>query len=129
VLADPHLTGYVGVSLPEDMSVREVRDLDAGLADMIGHGLDLIVVDGVYPDRFTDEDAQRMGSLLARDDLAPWLRAALEQHRRARTHAGRVRWLREHTDTPVVTLPYLFTRELGRPEYARLARELMRRAP
>jgi hypothetical protein len=26
-------------------------------------------------------------------------------------------------------LPYLFTRELGRPEYARLARELMRRAP
>ena len=48
-------TGYVGVSLPEEMSVREVLEFDRGIRDALGHGLDLIVVNGVQPDRFTDQ--------------------------------------------------------------------------
>jgi hypothetical protein len=41
VLADPRTTGYVGVSLPGEMSVREVLELDRGVRDALGRGLDL----------------------------------------------------------------------------------------
>ena len=59
-LRDPVAAGYVGVSLPEEMSVREILELERELPDAVGRGLDLIVVNGVYPDRFTDEEAEQL---------------------------------------------------------------------
>ena len=118
-LADAGRTGYVGVSLPEEMSVHELLELEDGLHEAVGRGLDLIVVDGVYPDRFTNVEARRLGELAAGSGQ---MRVALAQHRRARAHAGRVRELRRRTSAPVVTLPFVFETELGPADYERLAR-------
>jgi anion-transporting ArsA/GET3 family ATPase len=123
-LADRRVTGYVGVSLPEEMSVRELLDLERGLLDAVGRPLDLVVVNGVHPDRFTDEEAERMAALAAGSRACGALDAALREHRRARIHAGYVAWLRERAHAPVITLPYSFAAEIGPAEYALLADEL-----
>ena len=64
-LADPERTAYVGVSLPEEMPLHELLELEQGLQDAVGRGLDLVVIDGVYPDRFTDDEAARLRELAA----------------------------------------------------------------
>jgi hypothetical protein len=121
VLGDPAQAGYVGVTLPEEMPVSEVLELEQGLPGAVGLGLDLIVVNGLYPDRFSDEEAERLRGVAPR---SPAVRAALAQHRRARAQAAHVRRLREHAQAPVVTLPYLFVPQLGPREYEALSREL-----
>ena len=123
-LADPVSAGYVGVTLPEEMAVQEVLELERDLPGAVGRELDLIVVNEVYPERFTDEEAERLGAFAGR---VPAVRAALAQHRHARAQADHLRSLREHAHTPVITLPYLFVPRLGPPEYEALARELRRR--
>lgn len=125
VLADPAASGYVGVSLPEEMSVHEVLELERGLPGAAGAELDVIVVDGVYPDRFTDEEAERLRSL-ARRRREPAVEAALRMHRRARAHATHVRTLRDEARAPVATLPYLFVTRLGPAQYQALGRALSR---
>ena len=123
-LADTGSTAYVGVTLPEEMSLHEVLALERGVRDTLGHDLELIVVNGVFPDRFSDADAQQLQALAQREAAAGPLHAVLAQHRRARTHTRHVHWLRQRTSTPVVTLPYVFASEIGRPQYTRLARLL-----
>ena len=124
-LADRERAAYVGVSLPEEMSVRELIALEAGLRETLGRGLDLVVVDGVYPDRFTDAEAARLRRLAVRGGAAAVpLHCALAEHRQARDHAERVRGLRARTAAPVVTLPFVFEGELGMAEYERLGHRL-----
>jgi hypothetical protein len=115
-LRDPERTGYVGVALPEELPLHELLELDAGLRETVRRGLDLIVVNGVYPDRFSDEEAERLHALDGRGPVG----AALEEHRRARAHWERVAWLRDRTATPIVTLPFVFG-ELDAGELASLA--------
>jgi anion-transporting ArsA/GET3 family ATPase len=122
-LEDPVETGYVGVSLPEEMSVSEVLQLERELPGTVGRGLDLIVVNGLYPDRFSDEQEERLRGVAERSSA---VRVALAHHRRARAQAAHVRRLREEADAPVVTLPYLFVPRIGPREYAALASELSR---
>ena len=128
-LADPRSTGYVAVALPEELPVREALELEGELAGAAGRELDLIVVNGMYPDRFSDDEAERLEALAARPG-APWaLEAALSEHHRARRQAEQLEWLRERAHTPLLTLPYLFEPALGRPQYERLGRELTGGAP
>jgi anion-transporting ArsA/GET3 family ATPase len=129
VLADPLATGYVGASLPEEMSVHEVLALERGLHNAIGRGLDVIVVNGIYPDRFTDEEAGRLQQLATEVEWHEALRAALSAHRRARRHAAYVRRLRAQAHAPVVTLPCVFAGTLGPAEYEALADELTTPVP
>jgi anion-transporting ArsA/GET3 family ATPase len=123
-LADPDSTGYVGVSLPEEMSLQEVLELEHGVRDALGRDLDLIVVNGIYPDRFSDDEDEQLQALAQRVPRGETLRAVLAQHRRARVHAARVEWLREQTPTPIVTLPFMFQSEIGQREYTQFGREL-----
>ena len=82
------------------------------------------MVDGVYPDRFTNAEAERLQELARRSPAAGQLHEALVEHRRARSHAKRVRWLRKQTRAPVVTLPFVFGAEIGPAEHELLARRL-----
>ena len=125
-LGDPTSAGYVGVALPEEMAVQEVLELERDLPGAVGRELDLIVVNEVYPDRFSDAEAERMRPFAAR---FPVVRAALAHHRHARAQADHVQSLREQAHAPVITLPYLFVPRIGPPEYEALARELSRRRP
>ena len=113
------------MTLPEEMPVHEVLDLERELPGAVGRGLDLIVVDGLYPDRFGDEEAERLRAF-ARRLPSPAVDAALAEHRQARAQAAHVRSLLEHARAPVVSLPFLFVDPLGPSDYARLARALSR---
>jgi anion-transporting ArsA/GET3 family ATPase len=117
-LEDRAFTVCVGVALPEPMAVAELLQLEAALPGVIGHGLDLIVVNAVHPDRFSDEEAERLEAASGR---CPALEAVLVEHRRARREAAQVAGLVETAMAPVVALPFVFPPE---DRVARLAREL-----
>jgi anion-transporting ArsA/GET3 family ATPase len=120
MLSDPARTGYVAVALPEEMPVNETIELEARLVDAVGLGLDAILVNGVWPERFSAADVRR---LRAADD-GEVVRAALVSHARAKAQRAQVRRLRGKTDAPVSTLPFLFEAEMGLPGYRRLASSL-----
>jgi anion-transporting ArsA/GET3 family ATPase len=128
LLSDPARTAYVAVALPEEMPVNETLDLERRLPDAVGVGLDAIVVNGMWPEHFSAAEAQELRAVSEnghRDDAA--LRAALAAHERARAQRTHLRRLRREAGAPVVTLPFVFERELGLPEYERLAGDLARR--
>jgi anion-transporting ArsA/GET3 family ATPase len=130
LLADPARTGYVAVALPEEMPVNETLDLERRLPDAVGLGLDAIVVNGMWPERFSaaEADVLRAASVNGRppEAVGPLL-AALTAHERGRAQRAHLRRLRREATAPVVTLPFVFERELGLPEYERLAGDLARR--
>ncbi len=120
MLSDPARTGYVAVALPEEMPVNETLELEARLGDAVGLGLDAIVVNGVWPERFSAADVRRLRG--AQDGAV--VRAALVSHARAKAQRAQVRRLRGKTAAPVSTLPFLFEAELGLDGYRKLASEL-----
>ena len=128
MLADRRRTGYVAVALPEEMPVNETLELGDRL-HAIGLGLDAIVVNGVYPARFSGKEAGAL-RVAAANGLAPEalaaVTAALTEYERARTQRTHVRRLKREVDTPVHTLPFLFDAEVGLDEYATLAAKLGR---
>ena len=127
LLSDAERTAYVAVALPEEMPVVETLELGRKLPDAVGLGLEAIVVNGVWPERFSPEDAERLraASRNGHDPEASGaIRAALAEHERAqlqREHLGR---LEREGGARVFSLPYLFSSELGLPEYQLLADQL-----
>jgi hypothetical protein len=103
------------------MPVHELLEQEPGLHEALGRDLDLVVVDGVYPDRFSDAEAERLRELAGIGAV----RAALSVHRVARAHADVVRRLGRDVTAPVITLPFVFVNELGAAEYERLGRRLL----
>ncbi len=87
------------------------------------------MVNGLYPERFSAGEVERLRVLDARDSPATEaaLRAALYEHRWASSQRSQLRRLRRRADAPVITLPFLFEREIGAPQLERLSRELERR--
>jgi anion-transporting ArsA/GET3 family ATPase len=122
LLADPERTGYVAVALPVEWPVNETLELERRLPEAVGVPLEAIVVNGLWPERFSAADAEVLRGL---DGPA---QAALASYERARSQRSHLRRLRRATDAHVVTLPYLFEPDIGLPEYealgARLARKL-----
>jgi anion-transporting ArsA/GET3 family ATPase len=131
MLADPDRTGYVAVALPEEMPVNETLQLQDKLVDAVGLDLDAIVVNGMYPERFTKEDADRVRRLAEADGYAPEeeaaLRAALAADDRARAQRSHLRRLRKDARAPVLTLPYVFDAELSLDDYRDMGERLARR--
>src|SRR6185312_11327988 len=56
-LADPERTGYVAVAVAEEMPVNETLELEQRLAEAVGSQLEAIVVNGMWPERFSAADA------------------------------------------------------------------------
>jgi len=118
-LTDPELTGVVAVALPEEMPVNETLELVGKLDAEMGLAPDAVVVNGLYPHRFTAADVRRIETA---DGSHPALRAALSEHRRALLQREQLRRLRR--GAPCVTLPYLFEADLDRDALDFLAEEL-----
>ena len=130
-LRDRRRTGYVGVALPEEMPVSETLEVDRALREHVAGRLETIVVNGVYPRRFAKGDLERLdaatgngtplavraATLAARSEHA-WSRGQQAQLRRLRRAAA---------EAEVVTLPFLFEPQLGRPQLERLSEELDRK--
>lgn len=115
-LTDGALTGIVAVAAPEEMPVNETVDFIEALGADFGIAPDAVVVNGVYPERFSAADIARVEGA---DGAHPALRAAISEHRRARYHRSQLRRLRR--TTPALTLPFVFEADLGDDELARLS--------
>jgi anion-transporting ArsA/GET3 family ATPase len=131
-LTDPELTGVVAVAAPEEMPVNETIEFIAALGDEMQVEPDAVVVNGVYPDRFKNDEIARLQALAdatasgaAGSGAAPLaLRTAIATDRRARHHRNQVRRLRRRA--PALTLPFLFKAELDDADLDELARVLGR---
>jgi anion-transporting ArsA/GET3 family ATPase len=127
MLADPARTGYVAVALPEEMPVNETIELERRLRDAVGLGLDAIVMNAMWPERFSSADVTKLRAA-TRDGHAPEalgaVRAALAVHERVKAQRAHVRRLEAATDAPITALPFVFESELELVHYERLAAEL-----
>jgi len=126
-IRDHRSTGAVIVAMPEEMPVNETATLERELTGEVGIAVDRIVMNALYPERFTDAEAERLEEVAGGGDGAARAacRAAVSQSRRARSQREQLARLGELTSSPLVTLPFLFEAQLGVDEARTLAAELV----
>ena len=130
LLEDRKRTAYVAVALAEEMPVNETLELGRTLPDVVGQPLTAVVVNGVYPRRFSKPEGEILAAAGAAREggaIRAALGAARTEARWARGQQSQLSRLRRRADAPVVTLPFLFAPELGLDELERLAAELERK--
>jgi anion-transporting ArsA/GET3 family ATPase len=125
LITDQDHTGSAIVALPEEMPVNESAALEHDLRDEVGVAVDRIYLNGLYPERFSKEEADRLATLAGQADGVERAaaRAALSEHGRARSQRAQLARLRRRVETPVKTLPFLFEPDLD----VEAARQLSRR--
>ena len=119
-------TGMVVVTLPEEMPVNETAKLERDLASEVGVQVSRIFCNGLYAERFGEDEAGALIELAAEREGAVRVacRAAASESRRARAEREQLARLEELTEAPVTTLPFLFEPELGVEEIGVLADEV-----
>jgi anion-transporting ArsA/GET3 family ATPase len=125
LITDHAHTGTAIVALPEEMPVNETAALEHDLREEVGVAVDRIYLNGLYPERFSKEEAESLAALARASEGAERAaaRAALSEHGRARSQRAQLARLRRRAEAPVRTLPFLFEPELD----VEAARELSRR--
>jgi anion-transporting ArsA/GET3 family ATPase len=114
-IADRGFTGVVAVATPEEMPVNETLALHESLLRE-GLGLDAVIVNALYPERFDAEEVAEVEAALSRSrsPLArSALRAALSEHARASGQREQLERLRDGLPTQLLELPYVFADQLG----------------
>jgi anion-transporting ArsA/GET3 family ATPase len=126
LITDQEHTGVAIVALPEEMPVNESAALEADLRDEVGVAVDRIYMNGLYPERFSGEEAERLSKLAGGEDgaIRAAVRAAVSEHDRARSQRAQLARLRRRVQAPIKTLPFLFEPELGLEGARRLAGRL-----
>jgi anion-transporting ArsA/GET3 family ATPase len=125
-ITDHEQTGTAIVALPEEMPVNESAALERDLRDEVGVAVDRVYLNGLYPERFSKAEAERLSSLAEDEEggVRAAARAAISEQCRARTQRAQLARLRRKVEAPVKALPFLFEPDLG-PEGARqLAKKL-----
>ena len=116
-------TGVAIVALPEEMPVNETAMLERDVTDKVGAAVDRIFMNGLYPDRFDEDDGSRIAAAVdgTEGEARAALLEALSERRRARSQAEQLARLAEMTEAPITTLPYLFDPDLGIEQVRTLA--------
>ena len=122
MLSDPAQTGVVAVARAEEMPVNEALALEASLPGTVGVHVDLVVANGVLPDRFDAADVRALQAA----PPSPAVRAALVAHERARGQRNQLARLRRAAAAPVVTLPFVSAGMLDAAAVEPLVRALER---
>jgi len=114
------------VALPEEMPVNESAALERDLRNEVGAAVDRVYMNGLYPERFSAEEAERLATLAEGENgsLRAAARAAVSEHNRARSQRAQLARLRRRVEAPVKTLPFLFEPDLGVEGAEQLARRL-----
>jgi anion-transporting ArsA/GET3 family ATPase len=126
-ITDRSSTGVVAVALPEEMPVNETVDFKRDLHDRLGIEIDAVVLNALYPERFNTGEARRIEEAAASNGspgVEAALRAALFEHRRARTQRTEMARLTAELGREPLTLPFLFEPELDLRSFEELADEL-----
>jgi anion-transporting ArsA/GET3 family ATPase len=118
MVSDPARTGVVAVARPEEMPVNETLALQDRLRADVGLEVDLVVANGMLPQRFSAADGRALKA--ACDGAA--VRAARHAHARALAQRAQLQRLRRGARAPVATVPFVFDGD----RLERLARELER---
>jgi anion-transporting ArsA/GET3 family ATPase len=125
-ITDHAQTGVAIVALPEEMPVNESAALERDLVDEVGVAVDRVYLNGLYPERFSKEEAEKLEGLATGGEGAAKAaaRAALSEFGRARSQRAQLARLRRRAEAPVKTLPFLFEPDLGPEAARRLSRRL-----
>ena len=127
LITDQKHTGVAIVALPEEMPVNESAALEHDLREDVGVAVDRIYMNGLYPERFSNEEAEQLAELASAENggaVGAAARAAVSEHNRARSQRAQLARLRRRVETPVKTLPFLFEPELDVEAAQQLARRL-----
>jgi anion-transporting ArsA/GET3 family ATPase len=126
LITDRDHTGVAIVALPEEMPVNESASLEQDLLDDVGVAVDRVYMNGLYPERFSNEEAERLAELSVGENGAvrAAARAGLSEHNRARSQRAQLARLRRRVKAPVKTLPFLFEPEIGVEGARQLSRRL-----
>src|SRR5436190_9333283 len=119
-------TGVAIVALPEEMPVNETASLERDLTGAVGAAVDRIWMNGLYPERFGADEAERLSAVATGREGAVRAAclAAVSERRRAVAQRGQLARLEELTEAPVGRLPFLFKPEIGIDDIRGLAEEL-----
>jgi anion-transporting ArsA/GET3 family ATPase len=125
-ITDHEHTGVAIVALPEEMPVNESAALETDLRDEVGVAVDRVYLNGLYPERFSKPEAERLAGLAEGEEGAvrAAARAALSEQERARSQRAQLARLRRRVEAPVKSLPFLFEPDLGPEAARRLSRKL-----
>jgi anion-transporting ArsA/GET3 family ATPase len=127
MITDSERTGVVAVALPEEMPVNETLSLRDSLRSELGLGLDRVVLNGVYEQRFSGRDAsalRRAADTAGTPAARAALHAALSEHLRASGQREQMARLEEGTGDAPLVLPFLFQPDLDLAAYERLSERL-----
>ena len=126
LITDQEHTGVAIVALPEEMPVNESAALEHDLREEVGVAVDRVYMNGLYPERFSNQEAEQLAELSGGEDAAvrAAARAALSEHNRARSQRAQLARLRRRVEAPVKTLPFLFEPDLGVEAAGQLAKRL-----
>lgn len=117
LLRDPGMVGVVAVTTPEQMAVSEALELRTGLRERFGLDLEAVVVNRLFPSRFSPGDRRALAA--AADD--PAVRDARWFDGRSRAQRAQLARLRHRLPgVPRAMLPFLFTDGLRRADIERL---------
>jgi anion-transporting ArsA/GET3 family ATPase len=125
-ITDHASTGVAIVAQPEEMPVNETAALEQELREEIGVSVDRVYMNALYPERFSNDEAERLEAERpqAAGAVREALRAAVSEHRRARSQRAQLARLRRRVSTPVKTLPFIFQPVLGVEDARELAARL-----
>jgi anion-transporting ArsA/GET3 family ATPase len=125
-ITDHEHTGTAIVALPEEMPVNESVTLEQDLREDVGVAVDRVYLNGLYPERFKKEEAEKLAQLAENENGAARAaaRAALSEFGRARSQRQQLSRLKKGVKAPVKTLPFLFEPELDVEAARRLSKRL-----
>ena len=121
LLTNPELAGAAIVSLPEEMAVNESAELERELTESVGIAVDRVFLNGLYGERISNEEIERLDVEASSPSAAAALRAAISQRHRAETQLAQRTRLEGLVKAPVSTLPFMFEPQLGAIELDGLA--------
>jgi anion-transporting ArsA/GET3 family ATPase len=126
LITDQEHTGTAIVCLPEEMPVNESAALEHDLRSEVGVAVDRVYMNGLYPERFSKQEAEQLAKLTESENglARSAARAGLSEHSRARSQRAQLSRLRRRVEAPVKTLPFLFEPELGVEAARQLAKRL-----
>jgi anion-transporting ArsA/GET3 family ATPase len=120
-IADREFTGIVAVTTPEEMPVNEALQVRDELAED-ELALDAVIVNGRYADTFSADDAEQIREAAESAGAAgAALSAALSEYRRRAAQREQEQRLNEEFRDLLLSLPYLFVRDIGKAEIGQLA--------
>lgn len=130
LLTDRERTGLVLVTLAEEMPANEASELSSALGEQLGIGVEQVIINQLYPDRFPSGSPVRtIIDLLSDSNGADGDVQAVAEHaqmamRRRDLNARYLEQIRSTVPGAKTELPMLFTRSFGPTEIEHLSQLL-----